>query len=862
MLRIGIRKIWVVLSLTSVLSGSLGCSGDGGLVVPSSIPQNPVEISADAGPTNRVPNGGLLGTPCEFSAECRAGLICDGEVCIAPGDKPQGSTCLISGECEEELTCSLPPECLDGTGDISSGACAPVCTEAGDAQIGHLCYVNADCEAYLYCDFVGIVGTCEVTGQLDVSESCDSSKDCAAGLLCRENVCNSVFDILANLSTFRECEPDDGVGRVLFEVPTESSESEEFYRLPFPNDIRVTGGKIDLTGHPVIGDHVYNLDPAARIVEALSNSSHGFSNTGAIYFRFSRVVGLSEIVIGADQAPEDQKDTLALVDITPASSNYGERQDILWSAEMGGGSGGRYICDNWLMVRPLFLRPLTPGRTYAALVMKGLKDGEGVPLIPDTDFETMLSDTEPSGDKMRVAWGKYKPLRDFLGDGSVGLPVGANRLLGAAVFTVGKSDQSIRQIRQTVSAGPGPSPRELSLCANGSPQGCALPSGQEGCFGTSNGYDEIHGILDLPRLRNGDGNFLYPDSGGKVSEPAEVMGLEAVCFALSIPSEEEMPEEGWPLVLYGHGTLGDRRSPYQDGTVDALSNLQNELGKQGVAVLSVDQLFHGSRSIDSPFGPEFTYQNLGNPAAISGNVLQSVGEFFQLEKFSTVVDWTTESSPTGKALKFDLDHLYVYGHSVGGTAGLVAGSQSLNVKGFVVGGVGGGLPLSLMERTNPQPLPALLGLYFADLRPSGESRVTQNHPLVSLLHHLAGPADLLSVAEQLFVSPPELTPAKHVFLVWGIGDTFVGDSSVKSLASAMRLTQVEPIEDKVVGVVSAPAPATVTWPLGITAVISDHVPVGYDGHFVLQQHPDARRQATQFMGTAVSSEDGIPTLVP
>jgi len=844
-----------------------GCSGDDGIVVPSSTPSSTVDIELNDGeigdPLDFVPGGGLLGSPCDFSAECRAGLICDGGICDAPGDKPEGSTCLISAECQNGLACTVPASCQEDFGSASGLVCTPVCSEVGDGVIDDLCFSNLDCGPALFCDFVGIVGTCAPTGASDVSEDCDSTEDCAAGLLCREGSCNDVLSILTSLGEARECDPDDGtLGRVFFEVPPPGEAVSEFYRLPFPNDIRRTDETIDLSGHPVIGKHLYNLDPAQRLVDAVEQGSNGYSGVAPVYFRFSRAIKLDGVVIGKDQNALDTIDTVALIDITPTSEEYGKRKDISWSAEMGAGSGGRYICDNWLMIRPLYLRPLKAGNTYAAVVMKGLQDAEGNPIVADADFTELLGSQSPSDSMLINPWQKYKPLRDFLVDGSVELPVKKERLLGASVFTVGNPGKRIRAIRQTVSAGPGPNVRDVTRCDEATPSGCELPSGQQGCFGTAFGYDELHGRLDLPRLRGGDSNFLYPELGGAVGTSPAVQGMEETCFALSVPNGVDMPEDGWPLVIYGHGVLGDRSAPYQDGTVEDLVAIQGDPGVTGAAVLSIDQLFHGSRAIEGPFGPEFTFQNLGNPAAISGNVLQAVAEYFQLERLVSSVNWSSEESPTGQSIKFDLSRVYLYGHSIGAKSGLVAASESLLTQGVVMGGIGGGIPLSLMNRTNPAPLGGILGLYFADIRPSGLSRVDQNNPIMSLLQHAAGPADPLVIAEKLLLSPTELTPAKHVLLLWGVGDTYESDVSVKSLASAMRLAQIEPFEEKIDGVITASAPLSGNWPVGMTGVVSDHVPVGYDGHFILQSHQDARRQAVQFIGTAITEENGTPTLVP
>ena len=109
--------------------------------------------------------------------------------------------------------------------------------------------------------------------------------------------------------------------------------------------------------------------------------------------------------------------------------------------------------------------------------------------------------------------------------------------------------------------------------------------------------------------------------------------------------------------------------------------------------------------------------------------------------------------------------------------------------------------------------------------------------------------DSISSAEALIFDPPDLTPQKHILLLQGSGDTFEGEDSIKSLASAMRLGQVEPFEEKIDGVVSVAAPVKGNMAVEVTGAVSDHVPSGYDGHFVMSIHPDARRQAVQFIGT-------------
>ena len=62
-------------------------------------------------------------------------------------------------------------------------------------------------------------------------------------------------------------------------------------------------------------------------------------------------------------------------------------------------------------------------------------------------------------------------------------------------------------------------------------------------------------------------------------------------FALTVPPGTT-PAAGWPICIYAHGTGGDYRSFIDDGT--AL-----RLAKQGIAVISTDQVLHGMAVFDA-----------------------------------------------------------------------------------------------------------------------------------------------------------------------------------------------------------------------------------------------------------------------
>ena len=55
-------------------------------------------------------------------------------------------------------------------------------------------------------------------------------------------------------------------------------------------------------------------------------------------------------------------------------------------------------------------------------------------------------------------------------------------------------------------------------------------------------------------------------------------------FSLTIPVGQTMPQEGWPVVLYAHGTGGDYLSYWRNGTASRYADA-------GLAVVSIDPSF-------------------------------------------------------------------------------------------------------------------------------------------------------------------------------------------------------------------------------------------------------------------------------
>lgn len=843
--------------LSAALIGNTGCLGEAS-DVPTSVPDTVADIVlTDADVTTPQGQFGLLlGESCTETTPCRPGLVCENTTCVAPGNRDEGSTCYITAECSPGLVCSI----------------AGICIEQGESAAGGPCAVGEDCHSGMYCAYQGFSGVCAHSGTADVYQPCHTASDCQSGLVCdgSDSSCAHPGQLVQKWLQVRECPADNGKARVYFEVPRAGASVDEFYRLPFPSDVRVKDGHVDLSGHPTLPLSLFGYDPVSRFVDAIEADTTGYATAANAMFRLSREIDIGSVTVGRDSAENPEQDTVALVDITPGSADYGARMPLAWSLLTGPGSGGRYICDNWLSLRPLWVRPLRPATTYAALVLRGLTASDGSSFARDADFEAMMASDVPSDPDLAAAWASHAALRAFVADSDVELPISAGRIRAAAVFTTADPAVALRGLRTTVDNGPAPALSELVRCGEGvtSPcdDGLAGDEHVAGCFSETADFIEIHGRVTIPIFQAGNAPYLQPADGGGIDfgptgDAPSIVRTEDVCVALSVPKKVPMPEAGWPVLLYAHGTGGRFRSPMTNGIAAGVSRIETELGTTGFAVVSIDQVQHADRRGDSTEPPEILFFNFGNPAAALGNAYQAAADQFQLERLASQFSWSATDSPTGKAVKFDPSQLYFMGHSQGASTGFMYVAHSHRLRGAVLSGAGGGLSLSLLHKQSPTDISAALGFGLGDVRPSGESRVTDHHPVMGLIQHYFHGVDPLTHAQYVIREPAEASYPKNILHIWGIGDTYTPDPTIKALAGGMRVAQATPLDDPVPGAAQVDLPVRGTH-TGITAVVTDWETGGnYDGHFVSFRNEGAKRQIMQYLGTAVLDEEGKPTLV-
>jgi hypothetical protein len=781
--------------------------------------------------------GGNIGDDCSSDDDCSLGLICDEE----------SSTCQPSGETAEGQPCFRTAECAEG---LYCDAFATVCMPAGDGAAGDSCGQTGECQRGLVCVPSGFSGQCAEAGEADIGGECDGSLDCLPGLGCAPPlmdpegtpVCQAGPAGLPRPYPGVECaENEMGNFRSYFEVP--DGEVTEFYRLPYPNDIRIENGHPNLEGHPTPGDGVLGYDLVQRYIDTIEQTQDRFGLNSQVYMRFSEPPNFDSIESGGDNP------SIYTTVLDPDHDRYGDTVSMRWTASTGRAS---YICQNRLAVRPgrRWGRPLDPNTTYAVILTTDIESDGGVPASQDDDFAAMLEDSRPSG-ALGDAWDAYQPLRDWIADQGID----GSTIANAAVFTTGDPKTEAAALAAPARAEV-PTASELTLCDDGvtSPcdDGLDGDEHQRGCFGAGDGYSEIQGKISLPVFQNGTAPYL--DEGGDVTP--DVKRREDVCMAMTVPDATQ-PEDGWPVLIYAHGTGGSYRSHVNDGTLDVVNSIDVDGETVQFLTIGWDQVQHFTRRGDSEMHPNELVFNYGNPAAAKGNFLQAAADLHAVAAWAEQIDIPADQSPTGEAITVNPEQVYFMGHSQGGTSGPLALPYDSTIKGSVLSGAGAGLILALLGKTSPVNSPAAVQFVLME-----EEEVGAGHPVLNLLQAYFDPVDPVNFGEFIgaTVIEGETTPS-HVFHTNGIDDTFTPPKGMDAMARALRATYILPFVEEIEDVPTADAPfgGNVTHDMTDYSVLGrQYAPDGYDGHFVIFRNPTAQSDLGEFLGTAVTT--GVPEI--
>ncbi len=614
---------------------------------------------------------------------------------------------------------------------------------------------------------------------------------------------------LALVALLASC--DDGRG------PRLMMSGDGFFDSPWPSDLRTVDGRPDLAGFP--GRDEYELlQLYADDIETLD----GFATNGPVWLRFDGDLDTAALPEGAATATLDSP--ILLVDVDPDSLGRGGLVPWTWAWQ---DTATSFQPEDLLAIQPVWGFPLHPGRTYAVVVTTDIAR-------PAKAMEGVFEPDHPQ-------YAHYASLGETLFQ----LGIDPERVAGATVFTT----------QDPV--------RDLAVYVDHVRSAVSLPALDQELVPAYSGswFQAWEGQLWLPLWQHGTkpytsegGGFQLDDDGVPV-----LATWERGAFTISVPKNEEMPDAGWPVVFYLHGTGGDH-------TTFANSSSQLEpaavLARRGIAGIGISLPLHGERSTGG--NPELLSFNYFNPTAARGNFRQAVLDaIYMIELLTTrqhsfLLPDDDGGPPT--TMRLDPDRVVYMGHSHGGIVGAMAAPWlGSRVPAVFLSGAGAGLSLSVEYRKEGGlDIQELISNTFAL---TADEAVVATHPLVGMVQTLGEAVDPINYAPYWHHRQPfwDNVPA-NVLMTSGLLDGNTPAITAEVMAGAAGIPILDPVAEtqpvnELTGMVGQDVPTS------LNLLAWDGTPVSGglaqypdSGHFPIFEDGDAARLYADFLESALNGD--------
>lgn len=565
----------------------------------------------------------------------------------------------------------------------------------------------------------------------------------------------------------------------LLDVDADLTLPAHFYDYPWPNDLRLTAdGHPDLTGVP------HNTrSPSVASVLVTASEHPGFLVIPVAYFRFTGALAALDherVIPAATTAP------LLLVDVDPASSDRGALFPVVATTPQV----DLYVPSGLLAVapRPGFL--LHPGRTYAFVVTTDVHDASGRPVAPAPAIADLAAGRAPAGVRGAAALPLYAKLFQTLAT----LGVDASRVANATVFTTGDVVPALSDLAARVAARDHVTLDALAI----DPDDGVHPT-----------YCELRGTVSYPQYQRGtppfdtEGLFDFGPDGLPI-----IQRTETAPFTITIP-RSPMESDGYPLVLYFHGSGGLSTALVDRGTWRPESNPANcPEGPMDTweGVLGCNTKGEGPAFVLAPYGfamagsalpvnperlpgaDEVAYLNFANIGAGRDTFRQGVIEqrMFLDALLATHIPLTTLAPCTGITLPggmtgafFDSFHVYAQGQSMGGMYTNLISATDPRIRAAVPTGGGGYWSQFLFYSPlfpNPQGIVGgLLGV---------SPPLTFLHPGTQLFETSWETVDPVVFAIRVARRPLPGHPQRSIYEPVGLGDSYFGTQTYDAMATS------------------------------------------------------------------------------
>lgn len=530
------------------------------------------------------------------------------------------------------------------------------------------------------------------------------------------------------------------------------------------------------------------------------NELDGFSTHPLMLVSFSGPIDPSSLPAGIEESMWDTS-PLFVVNMDSNLANFGERiavESYLDSYGLNPPVPVLNLQRHTLVVEPAF--PLEPATRYGLVVTRGLKGTNGKEVRPSELFELMKGPSDPPPG-LEALKDDLTELFQFLEDPPKYSPIPREEVVVASLFTTSSQDSQISDmlyLQEWIEEEAISNPPEVIFDP---PWSYCHPSCPTGNYSVNHIGALITGRFTSHNFQLPGGDFMIDPETGL---PTEVSTPELE-FILTLP--ERAAQEPAPVLCFLHGI---------NGCKDHLLYYSDMLAAEGIAVIGIDAVAHGSRAtLPWPLG-SLEFFRVDDISVIRDNFRQTVVDLIQLvevvKTFNELdfipLDPSGEKHGDGKP-DLDVDTILFIGVSLGAFTGAPFLALELEVPGGVLCDGGG-----LMARIVREDLYG--GLIYTTLQALGLDPLGMIE-FIALSQHILDEADPLYYAPGLFDEPfiDGRRPA-NVLQIETMSDQIIPNSACEVYARAAALPLLEPYLKEVYGLdrQSTPVSGNIITPWG------------------------------------------------
>jgi len=505
----------------------------------------------------------------------------------------------------------------------------------------------------------------------------------------------------------------------------------------------------------------------------------GAGLTSPSYVQFTQPLDLRSLPRGNSDETVSPDSSIYLVDIDPHSPERGSLIPFrwTWNSEVT-----PFLPSSTLALAPSWGRPLRPDTLYAWVLTTAVKATDGTGIKP-SGWSRALLDGNPSEScqgtdsvqNREVLVEESALLRRWLDD------TGREPHKIAAHFTFRTQPlfQDMRAARDWLDNTSSPPQFSESYGSFGTAQSPYKERTYQWSETESITYRTVSTSVALPNFQ--EGTVPYSKDGGFYREDGVLKPyrFEEVRSHISFPLTPA-PTDGWPVVLYVHGTGGDVTSGH--------ASTAGRLAAQGFAMVSMELPLHGDRAEGRSFDIGVSTFNFLNPAAGRANFRQGAIDILSfLEAISNGLTIPAEVAGLDEEVRLRTGPAHFFGHSQGGLSGALAMPFYDSAQGWVLSGAGGGLTVTLLERKDSVDFEALIRFL---LEFEEDDVLDAFHPVLALVQTAVDITDPLHFARY---SASLESAQPHVLITNGCWDAQTPYKTTDALALALEVPLVEPV---------------------------------------------------------------------